>query len=281
MAIDYIVHFECAPKLELGHGDDVEGTARLLDMLKARSRADAITELARKQGQNPSEISITIQITGPGGDPKPQQVTLAELRAMSAELENYSAACTECPANILRQPFGCFGIINYPIQTQSEEWVMNRVQPANTLGGQFLLGALADFGYTGAYIDEMRRHGMFEAKLPINKIVEKKLFRSIEVNSNQVLEAILGVGEALSSDHCFGILLWLGAIAVDGKVPSDIKDQRIIETLTKLRTPQDRAKRTRLAIDSPSRNPAFAQMQNLVKGLYGAWVNNVPLLVSA
>ena len=60
------------------------------------------------------------------------------------------------------------------------------------------------------------RRESYEAPTAPEKVVEKKLFRSTKVSSNQILQAIFSVGDLLDPAHCFLVLIWLGAIKMDG-----------------------------------------------------------------
>ncbi len=75
MAVDYILHYPCEPKKTLGEGDILKGTEQILEALKARNRAEAIAEMARRDGQSPQGKAVTLRLAMADGTVKDTRVT--------------------------------------------------------------------------------------------------------------------------------------------------------------------------------------------------------------
>jgi hypothetical protein len=141
----------------------------LLACLKAGNRAAAIAEMARQHGDTPRGKSIVVRAAHADGEVEDRQVSYDDLVAESRRLDPLAPACAGCPANALNRPFGCIGVINYPIPRAVEEWLAGRLQPSTAVGGKLLLAAIRDFGYTGEPIEQFREGRLFEPAQPVRK----------------------------------------------------------------------------------------------------------------
>src|SRR6516225_4389041 len=207
MAIDYIIDLPCRPKRDLGEGDHGRGTEHILDCLKARNRTDLIRELAARDGRRPEGLSITLRVQHADGDAVDRSVTYEELVARGRELEPFESECASCPANVRGRPFGCIGAVNYPIPRRAEEWLMDRLLPTSTFGGELCRRALGDLNYTGEPIRRLREAGFFESPTAVVRILDdsatgltvtpanrgevigQDVRSDAVVNSDQILEA--------------------------------------------------------------------------------------------
>lgn len=224
-------------------------------------------------------MNVVLRTVGPGGDAEAREVTWTELAAAAAPLASQEEHCRACPANFLGHAYGCYGATNYPVPRVAEEWLMSRLQLADQVGGFLCLRMIADFGYDGAPIQNMRRAGLFEASAPVSKILQKGFLSKKSVDSNQVLQAILAISEPLDPSHVMGVLVWIGGIALDGAVPTSMGDAPSLQALSQLDGFAERSARTRLELGPPSDDPGIAGMQRLLAGLYAAFLNNAPTLV--
>jgi hypothetical protein len=277
MAINYIVHYSCNPKKALGSGDIAKGTERILALLKARDRAAVLRDMAIRDGRSPEGMLAAVRSENVDGTSVETSVTYDELLAQASALDPHASQCSNCRANFLSSPFGCFGVLNYPVRRRSEKWLMSRLQPIATIGGQLLMAAVKELHYTGEPIENMRAAGLFESPHPKKKVFKFGLFSRSPVTSNHLFEAILGVGECLDPCHCMGILLWLGAIRFGGIIP---KSPAQAEAVNNLATFAQRTKHTTLELGPPTNNPAILAMHSLLRALYTSWTQNVPLLIS-
>lgn len=279
MAVDFVVHYPCRPKHQLGEGDLLVGTEQILDCLKARGRAAAIAEIAERDGESPQGKSVTLRLMhAADGQATDRKVSYEELLNESQRLAPLESECDSCPARLLEKRFGCFGAINYPIRQAGEQWLMNRLEPSSTVGGTLLLSAIRDFGYTGEIIQQFRAANLFEADRAIRKSLKRGWFSSDQVTSDQVFQAIFCVGEQLEPGHCLGILLWLGCIRVDGAV---VQSPEQAMTVNRFASPTERQARTRLDVGEPASEEAVSAMQLLLRALHASWLLDVPLLMSA
>src|SRR5438552_2470233 len=122
MGIDHVIDLDCAPKQTFS-------TDGILTRLKARERAGTILKLFRDNGDQrpPSEMGFEMVRRMSDGTEETQIVVVQDLLDDAAQLEPLSKHCVDCPANRLRQPFGCFGYINYPISRAAELWLLKQL----------------------------------------------------------------------------------------------------------------------------------------------------------
>jgi len=197
MGADFIVHFECSTKKQFGNDDALEGTGRLLAMLKAKSRADVLREAAAKTGQTTIKI---VRVTPQGQ--QEAEISLEALQSAAAPLAEHQALCQGCDANVLGTAYGCVGFVPYPVRAEWEAALVNRLQPVEAPGGFLLASAVKDFNYDGEGIKRMRAAGMFEAKSAPSKVIQKKFFGSVKVSGDQHFHALFPVGSQLKPQHC-------------------------------------------------------------------------------
>jgi hypothetical protein len=281
MAVDYCVALDCDPKLHFGNGNCFAGSADILERLKSRDRGAVLVQLATQKGEDAAGLRITLRVPDRNGNPVQKEVSLAELQAEAKPLEAQSAACSACPANFLGKPYGCFGVVNYPIPAAAEKWLLGRVQPFGTVGANLCLDFMSEFGVSGDPIRQMREGGFFENPKAQKITFKKGFLKSVSITADQLLETILMAGEALNPGHCFGILLWLGAIKVDGKVPGGPEDQATIQRLMTLTTRKAKEQHTALETGPPPASEEAQVFGALVKAIYLSWLHDVPLLMSA
>ncbi len=154
MGIDYRVELACAPAQELS-------TPELLSRLEARGQAEALRELARREGDlRPAEqITFEMVVHSPEGVER-RRMSLASLRARATPLDALSHHCESCPANVTRTPFGCSGQLRYPILGDTEEWIMSLLpDDLGSTAGQMLCAAVRDFGWDGKPASQLRARG--------------------------------------------------------------------------------------------------------------------------
>lgn len=270
MGADLVIHAECVAKDALGDGDPVRGALRIIELTKAQARAEMV--LARSPGQPPESVSFTIRVQGPHGIHE-RQVFAADLLAQAAPLAVHAAGCDGCPANHLRRPYGCYRSITYPITAAAERWLVDRVEPADRLGGKLLMDAIADFGYDGAPMAPWRERGLLQA--PAALVCPQ----APTVSGDQLFQALFGVGTSLDPFHCVLVLMWFGVLEIDGQVP-DALDPAPLQALGTMGTVRDRDRRTRLVM-APTADPGIAELQGLLGFLHTTFVVGVPLLVDA
>jgi hypothetical protein len=280
VAIDYCVGLECDPKRHFGKGDCGQGSDEILARLKSQSRAAALRRLAQAKGKDPSQITVEVQAPDREGKPVSKEVTLAELEAEAKPLADHAAACETCPVNLLRRAYGCFGVINYPISQAAEAWLLGRLQPPDTIGAHMCMTFMSESGVTGERIRQMRGAGFFEARRAGKVTLKKGFLTGVSVSADQLLEAILMAGSPLSPVHCFGVLLWLGAISIQGKIPGGAEDQQTLSRLVDLKSCDEKQAQTALELGPEPRSNEEAVFRGLMEALYRSWLHGVPMLIS-
>jgi hypothetical protein len=208
MGVDYIVGLECAAKRQLSD-------AGILQMLKARQRAEMVLGLMRQNGdmRPASEITFKMILRTPEGD-RPSEVAVQTLLDQAAKLDEHGSACASCPANCGKPAgYGCFHSINYPIEAATEDWLLARLpdDPEST-AGQLLRRAVEDFGWMGEHAASMRRQGdtFFEAELAATR----RWSDGFAIDGNQIFHMLFHVG-AIGSTHALMVALFFGALPHD------------------------------------------------------------------
>ena len=275
MGADYIVHLSCNPKLAFGDGDPLKGAATMMDMIKGRNMALFVAQ--KSEGRDPATIKIKRMKVTPEGQFE-ETTSYTDLMARTAPLEAQQKFCEGCPANFLGRPYGCYGALNYPVTAAGEQWLVSRLQPADSPGGMMLVKAIHDFNYDGAPVRRMREGGIFDLKQPAEKVVEKKLLGSKRVNGDQIFQAFISVGGALGADHCGMLLIILGALEIDGRVPATSDD---VDLLRRAMLAEAPARRDIAKLQLGPQSPETDGIQNLLRGAYTAWVLGVDLLMDA
>jgi hypothetical protein len=75
------------------------------------------------------------------------------------------------------------------------------------------------------------------------------------------------------------VLLWLGALEIDGKVPGVPNDASTLTRLNQASTPRERSTLGKLDRGDKSNDPGIFAMQKLLTAMHRAWVLDVPLFV--
>lgn len=208
MGIDYIIHYDCAPKQAL----TIEG---LMGRLKSRDRAQTIIQLYRDQGDDrpPSGMGFEMVRRQPDGTEQTEIVIVQDLLNLAAELTPWESHCAGCPASRTGLPFGCVGSINYPLSARAERWLLDQLPDNNhPLPYMLFQKAVRELGYTGASVAPLRAQPgvFFEAP----EAPERTLSSGLPVNGNQVFE-ILFLSGAIQPAHGSLLLQFFGGISRD------------------------------------------------------------------
>jgi hypothetical protein len=282
MGADFILQYSCRPKQVLGDGDDRAGTAEMVRLLKVGHMARFFEEEARNKGKDPNELSVVRQERNAAtGEVVERCVTYRELREQEERLTRLAPDCAACPVNVFADSFGCYGALRYPIRARSEEWLMERLQPANTPGGFLCCKAVVDLHYDGVPIQRWRENKhvpIFELPRPIARALDPARPRETTINSNQVWHALLALGNEMQPFHCLYVPLWLGAVRIDGEVPSQPEH---LQRITRLASVDERQKRTDFDLGPTDQGPEVFAVQRLLFACYTAWLHDVALLMDA
>lgn len=157
---------------------------------------------------------------------------------------------------------------------------MGRVQPTSMVGGFLCHRSMQDFQYTGEPIQAMRASELFENAAPLSKVVEGSWLSKKKVTSDQLLQGMIAFEEPIQPSHCVGVLVWLGCVRIDGRVPGDAADISLVQGVFKYKTPEERRNHTVLEISPAPQDQSTASFHGLLHAFYLAWVWDVPILMS-
>lgn len=275
MGVDFVVRHGCAAKRALGGGDPVAGAKELVRLVKVRDIARVLEHHAKSRDLDPAELSVTqSQRNVATGQVTSRKISYGELVADAAGLDPHAAGCEACMVNVLEPAFGCYGAIQYPITAETETWLMARLRPADEAGGMLLVEALEDPGYDGAPIARMRGSAdLMALRAPVSRVLDPEDPDATTVTSDQVLHAMLAVGGELGPTHLLMLLIWLGAIRLDGELPREIES---VSTLVELDDIEERLARTTIDLGDEA-SPALLAIRSLLLAAYAAWLTGVPL----
>ena len=210
MGIDYVLDLPCTPKQQLG----VDG---LVELVKAKTRAEAVLEMVRAEGdpRTPDQIQFEVVLQTPDGT-RSETVSIQALLDQAAPLEPLRGHCAGCPANGDSPGFGCYRSIPYPIPAAAEAWLL-ALLPADlaSTAGQLLVRAVDDFDWDGEHAADMREEDdtFFESREPLGASWGDGDGR-VEIDSNQVFHMLFHVGH-LGSTHAFMACLFFGVVPHD------------------------------------------------------------------
>jgi hypothetical protein len=231
MAIDYLLGVGCTPHRELG-------VDRLVNLnrtrILARSALAHMNEDGDARAPNEIEIQLTTRTTG---RESARGVTLQDLLDESRPLDDVTAHCARCPAQLPRE-LACHRRIRYPIPEKVEAWLMSRLpQSLACTAGVLLVRGLAEFGWDGAPVAKLRSAGttFFESRAPYGVRWARDGASQalpgerdscdgvIEISSDQLFQMMFLVGN-LAPTHCLMLALFCGVIPHDTSL-HDLKDE--------------------------------------------------------
>jgi hypothetical protein len=123
-----------------------------------------------------------------------------------------------------------------------------------------------------------RSGGLVEGTTPPARTLAPGPGTTRTVTVDQIFEAILCVEAPLNPSHCMLVLLWLGAMRIDG-VPLASLDQ--MRELLEVNTPAERSQRVGLDVGPRHPEASIRALQTLLEGMFTAWVLETPLWVWA
>jgi hypothetical protein len=270
MGVDFVLDQGCRVKEKLG-------TEGLVNLVKSRSRAEAILAMARRKGDTkpPSEIRITVAVVTPEGTREGRSVSVQSMLDQAAPLNDLAPHCKTCPANLDGPSFGCYGSIHYPIQARTEQWLMGLLpDDLETTAGFVLQKAVKDLKYDGSPIERLRTQPtFFESRSAARRTWKAKGFfgrisGGFSLTSSQVLQMMFSLGP-LQPSHCGMVSLFLGLIPHDSPGQA-IKDKAIFEKA---------AGDIRSRIQAPADVAGASNFFHLFQAMVGAVVLDVPVLV--
>lgn len=263
MAIDFVVSYDCVPKQTFTQ----EG---ILDRLKERDRARTVIDLYREGGdeRHPTLMEFELSRVNAEGVEETRVVNVQSMLDRAAELDSVAAHCAGCPANLVGEPFGCYGVIQYPISAAAERWLLDRLPGIEEpLIWLLLRQGVQELGYDGAAVAPLRADPTYfeERRLPGRNMVE------FIFTANQVFEMLFLTG-AVQPAHAGMLLLLFGAI------PRSVEADQIVRIMNR----QLHAAEIKLKFPFQYRpeegdDLSITQMKIYLYALYNAWLLNVPV----
>lgn len=154
MGIDYVVARDCPPR-------DALGSDGIVQLHKARDRAEMVLEQFRSQGdtRSASEITFQVMLRTPEGDDV-KEVRVQDLLDQAKALDEHRGHCKDCPVDRGGKGYGCTRYIRYPIPAAAERWLLSRLpDDLDSTAGTFLVAAMEDFDWSGEQAASMRAEG--------------------------------------------------------------------------------------------------------------------------
>ncbi len=204
MGVDYVVDLGCEPK-------DVLGTQEIVDLLKARSRAEYVRDMMRSQGdvRSLSEMTFETVVLRPEG-PIREEVSVQALFDDAKALDPLASACEGCEARCTPRPFGCVGYVSYPVSAATEAWLLEQLPDRlDSSAGTMLESAVWDFDWDGSYTRHLRAQGdtFFE-----NRASPRRTWGEVfQITGDQIWQILFGLGH-LSPAHSMMCALFVGLI---------------------------------------------------------------------
>jgi hypothetical protein len=206
MGIDYVIDLDCEPKQALT-------TEGIVNLVKARSRAEAILEMARADGDTrpPSEITFKVALNRQG-KVETQDVSVQALLDQAGALEQHRNRCESCPANRDNpKGFGCYDSISYPIEPDTEAFLLARLpDKLESAAGYMFSSAVRDFGWDGAQAADMRSQGetFFRLRRPLHR-----QWPELSISGDQVFHMMFHVGH-IGTSHALMLALFFGFVTM-------------------------------------------------------------------
>lgn len=164
---------------------------------------------------DPEQIANTykmvVMVAGPDGQPQQAGIPIIQVLEQSAPLQTLESHCSQCAANVRKQPFGCFGAINYPISQTEEEWLLQRL-PADAKDPALatLFKFLVDNKVNGSPVDSQRsRREVYESSSPLKR-KWPGFFSRKSATSSQILHLMVFMDNLLKPQQTAAIAGMLG-----------------------------------------------------------------------
>jgi len=217
MLIRYVVEVGCEPKRRFGRDG----------LLERLQRRDALR-----------------------GRPSAPADERAEARQAEFQLRPLAFHCARCPANCVRDEFGCSGVIHCPISAQAETWLLRLLPPPRSLRDAVLrepeppevrrqmdhvrrlANRMEHLGIDGLAVDAHREDGLLLARSTPLVRQYGLLGRKTLVSSSQLLHLLLfrqAVPPAIGELACRALGAWVDGPKRPGRLPEAIFTQPVEE----------------------------------------------------
>lgn len=267
MAIDYAIRYACMPRR---HMDD----AYMVNLLKERERAEVIIRTFRTNGDNrpPSEMGFEFTRTTAQGEEETVLHVVQDVLDRVEELDRYASYCEGCPANLMRQPYGCANFIQYPISGAAEAWLLNQLPaPSDALLWLLLKQGIEEFMYDGRTMAQLRQSGETYFQ---DRVAASRKLGEFDINADQVFEMIFSLEGDLNPNHAGILLLFFHAI------PRDFMDAHDIMHISP--APDDALERFPFLLKVRHEDDkTIRELKGFFQALYMSWILHVPTFIDA
>lgn len=261
MAIDYVLDYACAPKQALS-------TEGIIERVKARERAEIVFREFRAAGDDRPANEMGFEFTRTGEETR--LFVVQDVLDFAAELDPHAPACEGCPANLRREPFGCYAQISYPISDAAEAWLLDRMPDIDEPIIWFLLrDSVHKLDERDSTAKALRTNPVYfeERRLRGRDMAE------FVVNADHLFEMLFLQG-AIQPAYAAILLLFAGAI------PRALEANDLVEIL-----------RGQLSVDAILERYPFQltpaadddrtirELKLFFRALYQGWLLNVPVLL--
>lgn len=265
MAIDYLIDYQCYPKQTLS----AEG---ILERLKGRSRAEAVIQLFRDNGdQRPvSEIGFELARNSADGVEETRVVMVQDMLDQADQLQPFEHYCEGCPANIAGMPFACFGQVDYPISAAAEAWLLKQLPiPQEPLPWILLRQGLRETRseQNDTLLATLRRpdQPFFEDKQGMARVLGE-----LTITSDQLFQMLFLAGH-LRPSYAAMLLVFLNAIP---------RSMDADELMALSASPEDALERYPFQhLPADEDDHSTRQIKRFLKALHQAWGLKVRLLI--
>lgn len=217
MAADYVLRFPCPVRRQVPED-------KLVTLVGYMSLAEfAVAQIRQAQPDASIEsilggYEVHVSQTRPDGTTHQVPMRLGQLVDMAQALAPHRGHCADCRANIADRHFGCIAKINYPIQPESEQWLLSRL-PADPQDPNLvlLLRMLSQLRMDGGPVDAMRPRlfvspqpalrrwgaaGMPQQQISSSQIIQLLLFNGpVSPQRAGLYAKLLGLATVLSDPH--------------------------------------------------------------------------------
>ncbi|MDX2175691.1 MAG: hypothetical protein SF028_04385 [Candidatus Sumerlaeia bacterium] len=268
MGIRYYIDYPCVPREELGP----EELERLVFL---RDRAGKFARLFREtKGVEDEERMIVVLRRADGEEVAEARRSVSSLREESAALVAYEEQCEGCPANVDEAPFGCHGVIAFPVSLAAEEWLAGRLAPEGTRARSLFDAGIEDHGYgSDPRLAEWRRLGFIERPEP--------LAVGEGATTDALLHELLLPGE-IGPEHGLGLLLQLGALRLSDGTHGDAVAEHVARAVEDPGSLGENAPGLEFAIDPyPMDDASIRDLKRFLFAVYMALSQECPVRVTA
>jgi hypothetical protein len=267
MGIDYIVDAPCIPR-------DTLSLAEIAQRFKEREQAKSVVKWYRDNddARSLSEIGFEVTRRTPDGAEETELRIAQDALDRAAVLDDIARQYAECDTLKFASFYECFGSINYPIENDTEIWLLEQLPGVESpILFLMLMRGVQEFGYTGEAARALRDNvGVYFQ----NPDTLARRYAEMDVTTDVLFEMTFQLGP-IQPAHGAMLLLFYNAIPRIGFDP---------DTFMQLTRGQMTAER--LLADfpfrhsiSPEDSDSLQDIKQFLRALYHGLLLNTPILL--